>query len=107
MTHGVSILSRSSELVVMRKLLQRARILLDEIALDCSLGDSYISNNLPELIQLLKDIEAWKKEGIPMGNDELYEKAVDAISKLFSDTSVSKEKTAQNLNELLDALGDT
>jgi hypothetical protein len=35
-----------------------------------------------------------------MSNDELYEKAVEAITALFSDTSVSKSETAQSLNDL-------
>lgn len=33
-------------------------------------------------------------------NEELYEKAQEAITALFSDTSVSQEETWQNLDEL-------
>lgn len=36
-----------------------------------------------------------------MTNDELYERAVRAINDLYSDTSVSREETADNLNNLV------
>lgn len=34
-------------------------------------------------------------------NKELYDKALEAITELFSDTSVSKETAIENLNTLL------
>lgn len=37
-------------------------------------------------------------------NETLYEEALEAIKKLFSDTSVSKEKTAENIAGLIDEL---
>ena len=37
-----------------------------------------------------------------MSNDELLEKAKEAISKLFGDMSVSPNTTRENLNELID-----
>lgn len=39
-----------------------------------------------------------------MTNEELYEKAIDAINDLFSDTSVSKEDAKGNLQGLLDEI---
>ena len=36
-----------------------------------------------------------------MSNDELLEKAKEAITELFSDMSVSQSTTRDNLNELL------
>ena len=33
-------------------------------------------------------------------NDELYQKAVDVISELFSDSTVSRDKTIENLEGL-------
>jgi hypothetical protein len=48
-----------------------------------------------------------------MSNEKLYEKAMEAISELFGDVSVSKSTTRENLNTLLaeiqvmiEALGD-
>jgi hypothetical protein len=35
-----------------------------------------------------------------MNNEELYKNALDAINKLFSDRSVSKEKAIENLEGL-------
>jgi hypothetical protein len=40
------------------------------------------------------------KENI-MENDELYEEAVNAITNLFSDRSVSASTTVMNLNDLI------
>jgi len=34
-------------------------------------------------------------------NEELYDKAMEAITKLFGDRSVSKEVTKNNLNDLI------
>jgi hypothetical protein len=36
-----------------------------------------------------------------MNNEELFEKAKDAITALFNDTSVSKVTTEDNLHELI------
>ena len=38
-------------------------------------------------------------------HDELYDKAVEAITLLFSDTSVSKQETASSLNGLIEEIG--
>lgn len=37
-----------------------------------------------------------------MSNEELLEKAKEAVSKLFGDMSVSKEQTVENLEEIAD-----
>ncbi|MFA5416935.1 MAG: hypothetical protein WC341_00615 [Bacteroidales bacterium] len=45
-----------------------------------------------------------------MDNDELYQKALEAITALFSDNSVSQEKCRENLQSLkgeIDQLIDT
>ena len=34
-------------------------------------------------------------------NEQLYDKAVEAITELFSDQSVSKDETVVNLNSLI------
>jgi len=39
-----------------------------------------------------------------MSNEELYKAALDAINKLFSDRSVSKEKAVENLECLRDEI---
>jgi hypothetical protein len=36
-----------------------------------------------------------------MTNEELFEKAVEAVRSLFSDTSVSRSVTEDNLNSLI------
>jgi hypothetical protein len=36
-----------------------------------------------------------------MNNEELYEEAMNAISKLFGDISVSRSETKSNLNDLI------
>jgi hypothetical protein len=37
----------------------------------------------------------------PMDNEELYERAMKAITALFNDLSVSKETTVENLHTLI------
>ena len=39
-----------------------------------------------------------------MSNEELYEKALDAIRKLYSDTNVSQGKAKENLECLKDEI---
>ena len=39
-----------------------------------------------------------------MNNEELYKAALNAINKLFSDMSVSKEKAVENLENLKDEI---
>ena len=39
-----------------------------------------------------------------MNNEELYENALEAIRKLYSDLSVSKEKAIENLECLKDEI---
>ena len=39
-----------------------------------------------------------------MENEDLYEKAMDSIRKLFSDRNVSTEKTIENMNGLRDEI---
>lgn len=36
-----------------------------------------------------------------MSNEELYQKAVEAVTKLFSDMSVSRSEAADNLRALI------
>jgi hypothetical protein len=36
-----------------------------------------------------------------VSNEELYDAAMDAISKLFSDRTVTKTETRENLNNLI------
>lgn len=39
-----------------------------------------------------------------MTNEELYERASTAITKLFSDNSVSSQKCVENLESLIDEM---
>ena len=39
-----------------------------------------------------------------MDNAELYDKALEAITELFNDTSVSQKQAEQNLNSLIDEI---
>ena len=41
-----------------------------------------------------------------MTNDELYDQAMEAITKLFSDTSVSPSKARENLRTLQGEIDD-
>jgi polyhydroxyalkanoate synthesis regulator phasin len=41
-----------------------------------------------------------------MSNEELYQKAENAIEELFSDTSVTPQKCAENMQELRDRIDE-